>query len=118
MRCLVQLPAGRCYWQEWSVADGASVSGMDIKSRVASECGIPAQEQVLLVNQRHLASNAVLVAAHRQLLVVEVLLALSGGKGGFGSLLRGGPAGSMQKKTTDFGAWCGGRVGACPGGFR
>jgi len=100
MQIFVALLGGRTRTLEFLSAD---VPVASLKNRIAAlEC-IPAQEQRILSAQRELLDDAVLRACEGPC-VVSLALRVCGGKGGFGSLLRGAPSRVGQKKTDNFDA--------------
>ena len=64
--------------------------------------GIPIFEQRLICNGKQVYAGDSLCTS--ELVYVDVKLRVCGGKGGFGSLLRGGQPGAHKKKNTNFGA--------------
>ncbi|XP_004306677.1 PREDICTED: protein SDE2 homolog [Fragaria vesca subsp. vesca] len=82
-----------------------NVSAASIKHRLHEITKIPLRHQRLLTGTRHLAdSDSLTPDAAAQLPTVHLLLRLVGGKGGFGSLLRGAATKAGQKKTSNFDA--------------
>lgn len=77
----------------------------DLKDRLFDLIKVPPQFQRLVSGTRQIADDALLVAARDGLYPqVHLLLRLRGGKGGFGSLLRGAATKAGQKKTSNFDA--------------
>lgn len=77
----------------------------DLKCRLFDLLKIPPQFQRLVSGTRQIADDALLAAARDGLYPqVHLLLRLRGGKGGFGSLLRGAATKAGQKKTSNFDA--------------
>ncbi|XP_071716937.1 uncharacterized protein [Rutidosis leptorrhynchoides] len=72
-----------------------------IKSRIQTLTSIPIHHQLLISNGKTLFDDAVF---HHRSSTVHLLLRLRGGKGGFGSLLRGAATKAGQKKTNNFDA--------------
>lgn len=88
------------------VTNESSLSVNDLQSYIQDKEALPVEEQKLWANGKLLLSNQ-LISLESHLhhpLMIDVHLDVLGGKGGFGSLLRGGQAGVMQKKTTNFNA--------------
>ncbi|KAL6128575.1 hypothetical protein ACLB2K_071930 [Fragaria x ananassa] len=82
-----------------------NVSAASIKHRLHEITKIPLRHQRLLTGTRHLSdSDSLAPDAAAQLPTVHLLLRLVGGKGGFGSLLRGAATKAGQKKTSNFDA--------------
>ncbi|KAK7285791.1 hypothetical protein RJT34_20572 [Clitoria ternatea] len=79
-----------------------------IKDRLFQLTGIPTQHQRLVTGCRHLNDdNSAIQCSPEDANVfpsVRLLLRLKGGKGGFGSLLRGAATKAGQKKTNNFDA--------------
>lgn len=73
-----------------------------LKKHIEDFEGIPCHEQRLACSQRELLDDGVL--SGDDLLFVSLSLRVVGGKGGFGSLLRGAPSKIGQKKTDNFDA--------------
>lgn len=82
--------------------EDAHVSVSALKSQIADYEGIPSNEQRLVCAQRELSDDAVL--SGDDLFFLSLSLRVVGGKGGFGSLLRGAGAKLGQKKTDNFDA--------------
>lgn len=82
------------------------VSGDSIKLRLHAAAGLPYADILLLADGRRLPDDArVSTSAASSLFpTVHVLGRLLGGKGGFGSLLRGAATKAGQKKTNNFDA--------------
>ncbi|KAL2345900.1 hypothetical protein Fmac_007185 [Flemingia macrophylla] len=79
-----------------------------IKDRLFQLTGIPAQHQRLVTGCRHLNDDRSAIQCSPEdgnmFPSVRLLLRLKGGKGGFGSLLRGAATKAGQKKTNNFDA--------------
>ncbi|KAK7338055.1 hypothetical protein VNO77_18652 [Canavalia gladiata] len=79
-----------------------------IKDRVFELTGIPTQHQRLVTGCRHLNDEKSAIECSPEdgniFPSVRLLLRLKGGKGGFGSLLRGAATKAGQKKTNNFDA--------------
>ncbi|KAK7397428.1 hypothetical protein VNO78_18599 [Psophocarpus tetragonolobus] len=79
-----------------------------IKDRLFQLTGIPAQHQRLVTGFRHLNDDKSAIQCSPEdgnmFPSVRLLLRLKGGKGGFGSLLRGAATKAGQKKTNNFDA--------------
>nr|KYP71932.1 UPF0667 protein C1orf55 isogeny [Cajanus cajan] len=79
-----------------------------IKDRLFELTGIPAQHQRLVTGFRHLNDEKSAIQCSPEdgnmFPSVRLLLRLKGGKGGFGSLLRGAATKAGQKKTNNFDA--------------
>jgi len=75
------------------------VTGLELKAQVQRLEGIPPSLQRLMCGRREVNDQLTLVADNEhQLMSCQVLLRLRGGKGGFGSLLRGA---AKNKNATD-----------------
>ena len=82
-----------------------SLSVAKIKQGIAEKEGIPVEQQWLSCNAKYLNDRQLFSATEVQLLPpLHLSLRVFGGKGGFGSLLRGGNSKVGQKKTTNFDA--------------
>jgi len=76
-----------------------------LQSNLALLSGIPPDQQRLTFGTKELNQDSFgQVPACQEFVSLQLNLRLVGGKGGFGSLLRGGPAGVAFKRTTNFGA--------------
>ncbi|KAK1408813.1 hypothetical protein QVD17_40885 [Tagetes erecta] len=73
-----------------------------IKSQIQTLTSIPIHHQLLISNGKSLSDDSFL--HHDTCSTVHLLLRLRGGKGGFGSLLRGAATKAGQKKTNNFDA--------------
>lgn len=98
MQIFVQLPGGRTRALNF---DQGKVKVSSLKQSIADYEGIPGNEQRLVCAQRELLDDAFLLD---DLCFVSLSLRVVGGKGGFGSLLRGAPSKIGQKKTDNFDA--------------
>lgn len=77
----------------------------DLKRKLFESVKVPYHLQLLVSGTRQIAEDALLAAADDGLYPpINVLLRLRGGKGGFGSLLRGAATKAGQKKTSNFDA--------------
>ncbi|GLJ42749.1 hypothetical protein SUGI_0886370 [Cryptomeria japonica] len=77
----------------------------DLKKKIFESVNIPHHFQLLVSGTRQIAEDTLLVAADDGFYPpINVLLRLRGGKGGFGSLLRGAATKAGQKKTSNFDA--------------
>ncbi|XP_047340299.1 replication stress response regulator SDE2 [Impatiens glandulifera] len=83
-----------------------SVAIHDIKNRIQEISGIPIHNQRLVSGGLHLDDDSVLEAYEdsNDYPTLHLVLRLPGGKGGFGSLLRGAATKAGQKKTSNFDA--------------
>ncbi|KAM5555629.1 hypothetical protein ABKV19_023515 [Rosa sericea] len=84
-----------------------NVSAASIKHRLFEITKIPLRHQRLLTGTRHLGDDDSVIScsdAPHHFPTVHLLLRLVGGKGGFGSLLRGAATKAGQKKTSNFDA--------------
>lgn len=75
-----------------------------IKVQIQNLTSIPVHHQLLLSNGKTLFDDGVLYHGNSSPSTVHLLLRLRGGKGGFGSLLRGAATKAGQKKTNNFDA--------------
>ncbi|KAI3693989.1 hypothetical protein L1987_76946 [Smallanthus sonchifolius] len=75
-----------------------------IKSQIQNLTSIPIHHQLLLSNGKTLSDDGLLHHENSSPSTVHLLLRLRGGKGGFGSLLRGAATKAGQKKTNNFDA--------------
>lgn len=80
------------------------ISISSIKAQIQSLTSIPIQQQLLLCDGKTLFDDGVLYHGNSSPSTVHLLLRLRGGKGGFGSLLRGAATKAGQKKTNNFDA--------------
>ncbi|THG03476.1 hypothetical protein TEA_018698 [Camellia sinensis var. sinensis] len=83
-----------------------SIPILSIKSRIREITNIPIHHQRLLTGTKQLqdSSSLLLLNGSSSHPVLHLLLRLRGGKGGFGSLLRGAATKAGQKKTNNFDA--------------
>ncbi|KAG6593421.1 Protein PROTON GRADIENT REGULATION 5, chloroplastic, partial [Cucurbita argyrosperma subsp. sororia] len=84
-----------------------SVHGHAIKHRLFETTGIPPNHQRLVTGVRQIEDDSVVSCFDEcsgKFPTVHLLLRLLGGKGGFGSLLRGAATKAGQKKTNNFDA--------------
>jgi len=85
--------------------DDKQISVSKIKQIIAEKEGIPVDQQWLSCNSKYLSDRQLFSASEARLLPpLHLSLRIVGGKGGFGSLLRGGNSKVGQKKTTNFDA--------------
>ncbi|KAK4748485.1 hypothetical protein SAY87_015071 [Trapa incisa] len=77
------------------------VSGLAIKERIFEFTNLPISEQCLVYSGRQIGDASLLQSSDS---TVHLCLRLRGGKGGFGSLLRGAATKAGQKKTNNFDA--------------
>lgn len=85
--------------------DGYLLCGADLKVKLAGVSHVPAHCQRLVSGTIDIHDDTVLIAAeHGTFPSCTLLLRLLGGKGGFGSLLRGATSKAGQKKTSNFDA--------------
>ena len=81
------------------------LNGYEIKQLISSISGIPSTQHHIVQSCRNLNDNQQFpIDSLSNLSPFHLILNINGGKGGFGSLLRGGPAGVVTKKTTNFNA--------------
>ncbi|XP_022154619.1 protein SDE2 homolog [Momordica charantia] len=78
-----------------------SVDAHALKQRLFESTGIPPNRQRLVTGVRQIDEDSVISCSSSS---VHLLLRLVGGKGGFGSLLRGAATKAGQKKTNNFDA--------------
>ncbi|CAK9140510.1 unnamed protein product [Ilex paraguariensis] len=84
-----------------------SISVSSLKARIHGLTSIPIHSQLLLSGNHRLNDDETLISDGfdgKFPLVIHLLLRLRGGKGGFGSLLRGAATKAGQKKTNNFDA--------------
>lgn len=81
-----------------------SVHGHALKHRLFQTTGIPPNHQRLVTGIRQIEDDSVVSCSGGRFPTVYLLLRLLGGKGGFGSLLRGAATKAGQKKTNNFDA--------------
>eukprot|EP01041_Mallomonas_annulata_P008226 gene8226-16914_t len=84
--------------------DGKEAFGLNIKSRLSQVKLVPLDKIVLLCNGRPVNNSDVLGGHTTIFLRAMIKGGLSGGKGGFGAMLRSLAKKAGGKKTTDFGA--------------
>ncbi|KAL6951930.1 hypothetical protein U1Q18_046491, partial [Sarracenia purpurea var. burkii] len=82
------------------------ISVLSIKIRICEITGVPIHDQRLVTGTKQLEDYSVLRPSDgiRCFPALHLLLRLRGGKGGFGSLLRGAATKAGQKKTNNFDA--------------
>ncbi|XP_043715812.1 replication stress response regulator SDE2 isoform X2 [Telopea speciosissima] len=82
-----------------------TISGETLKAHLYDLTSIPPQHQRLCTGCRNIREETLIVASEDGFFPsVHLLLRLIGGKGGFGSLLRGAATKAGQKKTNNFDA--------------
>ncbi|PSS03943.1 hypothetical protein CEY00_Acc19777 [Actinidia chinensis var. chinensis] len=83
-----------------------SIPILSIKSRIREITGVPIDAQRLVTGTKNLEDSSLLrpLDGTHSYPAVHLLLLLRGGKGGFGSLLRGAGTKAGQKKTNNFDA--------------
>jgi len=82
-----------------------TVSVLQIKEKIFEIDGLPIEHLRITLHSKDLPDFQEFDEKERETLPpFHILLKLPGGKGGFGSLLRGGPKGVTVKKTTNFDA--------------
>ncbi|PSS24220.1 hypothetical protein CEY00_Acc09216 [Actinidia chinensis var. chinensis] len=83
-----------------------SIPILSIKTRIREITGVPIDAQRLVTGTKHLEDSSILrpLDGTHGYPAVHLLLRLRGGKGGFGSLLRGAATKAGQKKTNNFDA--------------
>ncbi|CAN6483163.1 unnamed protein product [Victoria cruziana] len=85
--------------------DGRDLNGLSLRRRIHEKTLIPPSAQRLVTGTREITDEFLLKADSSGLFPsVNLLLRLRGGKGGFGSLLRGAATKAGQKKTNNFDA--------------
>ncbi|KAJ8748549.1 hypothetical protein K2173_003450 [Erythroxylum novogranatense] len=80
---------------------GSEVIGKTVKQRIYEISGVPTHLQRLLSGGTQIGDRSVVSSPDS---TIHLLLPLVGGKGGFGSLLRGAATKAGQKKTNNFDA--------------
>ncbi|KAF5208383.1 Replication stress response regulator sde2 [Thalictrum thalictroides] len=81
-----------------------TVSGEAIKSSLYDLTRIPPQHQRLITGSQQIYDKTLIKVSNGEFFTINLLLRLLGGKGGFGSLLRGAATKAGQKKTNNFDA--------------
>ncbi|KAL1809460.1 hypothetical protein ACET3Z_026450 [Daucus carota] len=81
-----------------------SIQISQIKTLIHSITSIPAHHQILISNGKLLQEPNEFIKLSHNINPISLLLRLRGGKGGFGSLLRGAGTKAGQKKTNNFDA--------------
>ncbi|KAF9616361.1 hypothetical protein IFM89_029615 [Coptis chinensis] len=82
-----------------------TISGSSIKTQLQSLTQIPSQHQRLITGTKQIHDQTLITIPNNEsFITVNLLLRLVGGKGGFGSLLRGAATKAGQKKTNNFDA--------------
>ncbi|XP_010261574.1 PREDICTED: protein SDE2 homolog [Nelumbo nucifera] len=98
----VRLLDGRSCYLEFP---SPTISGDIIKTHLHKVTNIPPQHQRLCSGVRNISEDTLLTASlDGNFPTIHLLLRLLGGKGGFGSLLRGAATKAGQKKTNNFDA--------------
>lgn len=98
---LVKLLDGRTQCFQFSTP---TISGEALKENIFSKTRIPRPFQRLITGSRVVLDETLISAADGFFPSCVLLLPLPGGKGGFGSLLRGAATKAGQKKTNNFDA--------------
>ncbi|KAK8931379.1 hypothetical protein KSP39_PZI016152 [Platanthera zijinensis] len=98
---LVKLLGGRTQCFQFSTP---TISGETLKEHIFSKTRIPLPFQRLITGSRVVLDETLISAANGFFPSCVLLLPLPGGKGGFGSLLRGAATKAGQKKTNNFDA--------------
>ncbi|XP_057531329.1 uncharacterized protein LOC130809612 [Amaranthus tricolor] len=80
------------------------ISPQSIKHQIESLTNLPSQSQTLTLNGKVLQNSSQFAPKSLSLSTLYVNFSLLGGKGGFGSLLRGAATKAGQKKTNNFDA--------------
>lgn len=86
------------------VLSSSETSLEDLQEKIHAVSGVPAQDQRLVLGARNLTQDVLDGLSGSDVIFVSLSLRVAGGKGGFGSLLRGGPSGPGAKKITNFGS--------------
>ncbi|XP_077251281.1 ubiquitin-like superfamily protein [Tasmannia lanceolata] len=82
-----------------------TISGLSLKQNLQTKTKIPLQSLRLVSGSREISNESLISASEDNLFPsCNLLLRLRGGKGGFGSLLRGAATKAGQKKTNNFDA--------------
>ncbi|PIA49019.1 hypothetical protein AQUCO_01300104v1 [Aquilegia coerulea] len=81
-----------------------TISGESIKSFLYDLTQIPPQHQRLITGSQRIDDKTLIKVPNGEFFTINLLLRLLGGKGGFGSLLRGAATKAGQKKTNNFDA--------------
>ncbi|KAG6513057.1 replication stress response regulator SDE2-like [Zingiber officinale] len=82
-----------------------TVSGEDLRRDIVTRTGIPPRSLRVVSGIREISDSTIISASSDGLFPsITLLLRLPGGKGGFGSLLRGAATKAGQKKTNNFDA--------------
>lgn len=84
--------------------EGKCVSGGRVAAVVCERTGVPVRCLRLVTGTAVVSNETVLIAEDGNFPSCSLLLRLPGGKGGFGSLLRGAATKAGQKKTSNFDA--------------
>lgn len=81
--------------------DFGVIRAYDIKEFIYNIEGIPTNEQTIKCNGKYMCNNSILPNNSTFPTIIDVQSPIKGGKGGFGSLLRGGQPGAQKKKITN-----------------
>lgn len=84
--------------------DSASTTVENVQERIFSAVGVPPEHQKLVLGGKVLTQDVLESVSASDVIFVSLSLRVVGGKGGFGSLLRGGQSGPNAKKITNFGS--------------
>ena len=85
--------------------DSNCISYSDLSSLIELHDRIPQDHQRIIFNGKQIHRNTEEVILNDKIpSFVDIRLRIVGGKGGFGSLLRGGQPGTQKKKNTNYGA--------------
>lgn len=76
----------------------------DLRDKIHAVAGVPADQQRLVLGGRNLTQDVLDGLSGSDVVFVSLSVRVVGGKGGFGSLLRGGQSGPGAKKITNFGS--------------
>eukprot|EP01122_Echinamoeba_exundans_P003611 TRINITY_DN13691_c0_g1_i1.p1 TRINITY_DN13691_c0_g1~~TRINITY_DN13691_c0_g1_i1.p1 ORF type:complete len:422 (-),score=132.06 TRINITY_DN13691_c0_g1_i1:51-1316(-) len=75
-----------------------------VQERIFSSVGVPPEQQKLVIGGKLLTQDVLDSVSASDIIFVSLSVRVVGGKGGFGSLLRGGQSGVGAKKITNFGS--------------
>lgn len=84
--------------------DGCAFTVEDVQERISAAVGVPADQQKLVIGGRLLTQEVLDSVAASDIIFVALSVRVVGGKGGFGSLLRGGQSAVGAKKVTNYGS--------------
>jgi hypothetical protein len=76
----------------------------EVQERIFSSVGVPPDQQKLVIGGKILTQDVLDSVSASDIIFVSLSVRVLGGKGGFGSLLRGGQGGVGTKKITNFGS--------------